>query len=50
MMASPQDSQVVHEMGFAPLNPIDVSVGRMNVKLYPKITPLMPVYKHAHAL
>jgi hypothetical protein len=48
-MATPQDSRVVHEMGFAPLDPVDVSVGRMNVKLFPKIMPLMPVYERAHA-
>ncbi len=36
-------------MGFAPLDPIDVSVGRMNIKLYPKIAPSMPVYEQAHA-
>ncbi len=48
-MATPHYSRVVHKMGFAPLDPVDVSVGWMNVKLYPKITPLMPVYKHAHA-
>ena len=48
-MATPEDSRVVHEMGFAPLDPVDVSVGRMNVKLYPKITPSMPVYERAHA-
>jgi hypothetical protein len=48
-MATPQDSRVVHEMGFAPLDPIDVSVGWMNVKLYPKITPSMLVYERAHA-
>ncbi len=49
MMATPQDSHVIHEMGFAPLDPVDVSVGRMNVKLYPKIKPSMPVYERAHA-
>jgi hypothetical protein len=48
-MATPQDSRVIHEMGFAPLNPVDVSVGWLNVKLYPKIMPSMPVYKRAHA-
>ncbi len=48
-MATPQDSRVVHKMGFAPLDPVDVSVGRMNIKLYPKIMPLMPVYEHVHA-
>ncbi len=48
-IATPQDSRVVHKMGFAPLDPVDVSVGRMNVKLYPKIMPSMPMYKCAHA-
>ena len=42
-MASPQDSRIVHEMGFAPLNPVDVSVGLMTVKLVPKIVSLMTV-------
>ncbi len=48
-MATPQDTRVVHEMGFAPFDPVDVFVGQMSVKLYPKITPSMPVYKGAHA-
>ena len=49
MMVSPQDSRVVYEMGFAPLDLVDVPVGRMIVKLYPKITPPMPVHKRMHA-
>ncbi len=49
-MATPQDTRVVHEMGFTPLDPVDVSVGRMSVKLYPKIMPSMPVYERAHAI
>ena len=48
-MAFPQDSCVVYEMGFAPLDLVDVPVGRMIVKLYPKISPAMPVHKCAHA-
>jgi hypothetical protein len=36
-------------MGFAPLNLVDVPVGRMTVKLYPKITPMMPVQERVHA-
>jgi hypothetical protein len=48
-MASPQDSRVVYKMGFAPLNLVDVPVGRMTVKLYPKITPMMPVQERVHA-
>ena len=48
-MASPQDLRVVHEMGFAPLDPVDVRIGTMTVKLYPKITANMPVHERAHA-
>ena len=48
-MASPQDLHVVYKMGFAPLNLVDVPVGRMTVKLYPKITPMMPVQERVHA-
>ncbi len=48
-MASPQDSRVVYEMGFAPLDLVDVPVGCMTGKLYPKITPAMPVQERVHA-
>ncbi len=48
-MASPKDSQVVYEMGFAPLDLVDVPVGRMTVKLYPKITPAMPAHERVRA-
>jgi hypothetical protein len=48
-MASPQDSRVVYKMGFAPLDLVDVPVSRMTIKLYSKITPVMPVHKRAHA-
>ncbi len=48
-MASPQDSRIVHEMGFAPIDPVNVPVGWMIVKLYPKIVPLMPVHEGTHA-
>ena len=48
-MASPQDLRVVHEMGFAPLDPVDIRIGAMTVKLYPKITAAMPVHERAHA-
>ena len=46
-MASPQDSRAVYKMGFAPLDLVDVPVGRMTVKLYPKITPVLPVHERA---
>jgi hypothetical protein len=36
-------------MGFAPLDPVKVPVGRMQVKLYPKIVPSMLVHEHSHA-
>jgi hypothetical protein len=36
-------------MGFAPLDPVDVPVGRMTNKLYPKIMPLVPVHERTHA-
>ncbi len=48
-IASPQDSRVVYKMGFAPLDLVNVPVGCMTVKLYPKISPTMPVHKRAHA-
>ncbi len=48
-MASPQDSCVVYEMGFAYLDLVDVPVGRMILKLYPKNIPVMPVHEHAQA-
>jgi hypothetical protein len=48
-MASPQDLLTVYEMGFAPLDLVDVPIGRITVKLYPKITPAMPVHERAHA-
>jgi hypothetical protein len=36
-------------MGFAPLDPVNILVGRMQVKLYPKIVPSMLVHERAHA-
>ncbi len=41
--------QISAEMGFTPLDLVDVSVGRSSIKLYPRLTALMPVYEHAHA-
>ncbi len=40
--------QVSAKMGFAPLDLVDVLVGRSTCKLYPKLTSLMPVYERAH--
>ncbi len=36
-------------MGFTPLDPVDVCIGTMTVKLYPKITANMPVHECTHA-
>jgi hypothetical protein len=36
-------------MGFTPLNLVVVHVGRMTVKLYPKIGPTMQIWERAHA-
>ncbi len=48
-MAAAHNTRVVHEMGFAPLDPMDVPVRWMQVKLYPKIVPLMAVHERTHA-
>jgi hypothetical protein len=44
-----KDSTIYDQMGFVPLNLIDVSVGRINVKLYPPLTKDMPVHERKHA-
>jgi len=44
------DPRAVFAMGFAPLDLVDVSVGQLHVKLYPKIGPSMVfVYERTHA-
>ena len=44
------DPRAVFAMGFAPLDLVDVSVGQLHVKVYPKIGPSMTfVYERAHA-
>ena len=44
------DPRAVFAMGFAPLGLVDVSVGQLHVKVYPKIGPSMVfVYECAHA-
>ena len=40
---------MIYKMSFAPLDLVDVPVGRMALKLYPKITPAIPVHERAHA-
>ena len=49
MMATSQDLHIVYEMGFAPLDLVNVPVGHITVKLYPKISPVMPIHERVHA-
>jgi hypothetical protein len=44
-----KDSAVYNQMGFAPLDLIDVLVGGINIKLYPHFTKGMPVHECGHA-
>ena len=48
-MSVPRNPQVNAKMGFAPLELVNVTVGHISVKLYPRITAMMPVYERAHA-
>jgi hypothetical protein len=48
-MVSAHDTRVVHEMGLVPLNPVNVPVRWMHVKLYPKMVPLMAGHERMHA-
>jgi hypothetical protein len=44
-----KDSAVYNQMGFASLDLVDMSVSRINIKLYPPLTKDMPVHKRKHA-
>jgi hypothetical protein len=44
-----KDFAIYNQMGFVPLDLIDVLVGCINVKLYPPLTKDMPVHKRGHA-
>jgi hypothetical protein len=44
-----KDSAIYDQMGYAPLDLIDVSVGRISVKLYPPLTKDMTVHERGHA-
>jgi hypothetical protein len=44
----PQESAVINPMGFTLLNFVNVHVGHMTVKLYPKIGPGMQIWERAH--
>jgi hypothetical protein len=36
-------------MGFVPLDPVNVPIGRLMAKHYPKIKALIPVHEHVHS-
>jgi hypothetical protein len=44
-----KDSAVYNHMGLALLDLVDVSFGRIIVKLYPPLTKDMPVHERGHA-
>jgi hypothetical protein len=44
-----KDSAVYDQMGFALLDLVNVSVGHINIKLYPLFTKDMPVHERGHA-
>jgi hypothetical protein len=48
-MSTLHESAVVNAMGFMPLDLVDVHVGCMTVKLYPKIWPAMKIRECAYA-
>ncbi len=48
-MATPFNPNAISEMGFMPLDLVDVTVGRVSAKLYPKITSTMQIFDRAHA-
>jgi hypothetical protein len=44
-----KDPAVFDQMGFAPLDLVDVSIGHISTKLYLKISLAMPVHERVHA-
>jgi hypothetical protein len=48
-MASPFNPNDISEMGFTPLDLVDVTDGRFSAKLYPKITSTMQIFDRTHA-
>ncbi len=47
-MSTLHESAIVDVMGFTPLDLINVHVGRLTAKLYPKIGPAMKVWERAY--
>jgi hypothetical protein len=48
-MSTLHKSAVVNAMGSTPLDLVDVHVGHMTIKLYPKIRPAMKIWERAYA-
>jgi hypothetical protein len=48
-MATPFNPNAISEMGFTPLDLVNVTVERVSTKLYPKITLTMQIFARAHA-
>jgi hypothetical protein len=48
-MTTPFNPNVISDMGFTPLDLVDITIGRVTAKVYPKITPTMQIFDHAHA-
>jgi hypothetical protein len=48
-MATPFNLNAISEMGFMPLDLVNVTVGRVSAKLYPKTTSTMQILNRAHA-
>jgi hypothetical protein len=44
-----KDPAVFDRMGFAPLDLVDTSIGRISAKLYPKISLAMLIHERVHA-
>jgi hypothetical protein len=44
-----KDPAIFDQMGFAPVNLVNVSIGHISAKLYPKINLATPLHKHTHA-
>ncbi len=48
-MTTPFNPNITSDMGFTPLDLINITVRRVTTKVYPKITPTMQIFDCAHA-
>jgi hypothetical protein len=49
MMATSFNPNAISKMGFTPLDLVDITVGCVSAKLYPKITSRMQIFDRTHA-